>query len=239
MADKNLKDLPPEERIKKLKELEAQKKKEIEDAQKQIKESEQEIIKEKKWKEIVPIPQVAQESLEGLSAEGKEILKNVKGKKEDKKGDKDEEKEGEKKKDGEKVAEKVSEKEELSLEETLMREKAAVSSGAQVQYELPRELHPNHDYVRHLSETPAERLKEEAQSLYNAFKERGYMNDEEQKRAAELYTASDLKERAGDGGLYPSFTEEVAEKTSLVKQIAGHLLHNMYRAKKSGNEMYR
>ena len=51
----DLKNVPPEERIKKLKELEEKKKKEIEEAQKAIRESEQEITEKRKWEDKVPI----------------------------------------------------------------------------------------------------------------------------------------------------------------------------------------
>ena len=73
------KDLPPEERIKKLKELKKQKEKEIAEAQKKIKESEEEISDREKLKEKVPIPESAQEDLEGLSREGKDIVKEQRG----------------------------------------------------------------------------------------------------------------------------------------------------------------
>ena len=80
MADEDLKKLPPEERIKRLKELEQKRKKEIEDAQTQIRESEQELSARKRWVEKVPIPEVIKEDLEGLSEEGKQLLKVHKGK---------------------------------------------------------------------------------------------------------------------------------------------------------------
>ncbi len=218
MADDNLKNLPPQERIKKLKEIEAKKKKEIEDAQKQIRDSEVEIEEVQKFKEKVPIPEAAKEDLEGLSVEGKEILKVLKGKKE-----------AVPKEEGEK---KPAKKEEVSLEETLAQEVIKPIAGTHVHYDAREGPHVDLDYVAHLSQAPAERLQHEAQSLYNEFKAKGYMNEDEQRRAVELYGASDLKERAAEGGLYPTFTEEVAQNTSLVKQIAGHLLHNMYQRDK-------
>src|SRR3989338_11521327 len=82
MAEDDIKKLPPEERIKKLKELEKQRKKEIEEAQKKIKESEDELRERRKWKEKVPIPEFAQEGFGGLSEEAKDILKQHRGVKE-------------------------------------------------------------------------------------------------------------------------------------------------------------
>src|SRR3990167_5553452 len=78
MADE-LKNLPPEERIKKLKELEKQRKKEIEEAQKVIKDSEEELTARRKWTDRVPIPEMGQDDFANLSAEGQEILRLGKG----------------------------------------------------------------------------------------------------------------------------------------------------------------
>lgn len=79
MADVDLKNFPPEERVKRLKELEEQKNKEIEEAKKLIKESEEEIIERRKWKDKVPMPEFVSGSLEGLSTEVKDILKTERG----------------------------------------------------------------------------------------------------------------------------------------------------------------
>ncbi|MBT4651812.1 hypothetical protein HOC13_04815 [Candidatus Woesearchaeota archaeon] len=78
-----LKDLSPEERIEKLKELEKKKKKEIEEARELLRESEEELRSEEEFKEKVPIPQVAIEGSEGLSKSEKEILELQKGRKEE------------------------------------------------------------------------------------------------------------------------------------------------------------
>ena len=88
MTVNDLKKLSPEERIKKLKELEEQKKKEIEqqkndieqdkkeieDVEKEIKNAQGELNEKRKVKEKVPIPEFAKEDLEWLSEEGKQIL---------------------------------------------------------------------------------------------------------------------------------------------------------------------
>jgi hypothetical protein len=60
MADDDLKNLPPEERIRKLKEIEEKKKKEIKDAQDEIKRSEDEIIEMEKWNEKVLLPDIVE-----------------------------------------------------------------------------------------------------------------------------------------------------------------------------------
>ncbi len=78
MAEKDIKELrklSPEERIKKLKELQEKGKKEIAEAQKMISESEEQIAKEQELKDI-PIPQLKSVSIDELfTAEEKALFK--------------------------------------------------------------------------------------------------------------------------------------------------------------------
>lgn len=74
---KDIKKLSPQERLKKLKELEEKSKKEIAEAQKLIKQSEGEIEQENKFKEKVPIPQlIAEEERTLESEEAKEMFES-------------------------------------------------------------------------------------------------------------------------------------------------------------------
>src|SRR3989339_1420759 len=73
-----LKNLPPEERVKKLKEIEERNKKEIEKAHKLIQESMEEIEGEKQQKEQIPIPQVTSIDSGMLFGEEEKALFNVK-----------------------------------------------------------------------------------------------------------------------------------------------------------------
>jgi hypothetical protein len=66
MDQEELKKLSPEERIKRLREVEESRKQEIEEARKLIRESEEEIGKEEEQKKHVPIPQVRADSIEHL-----------------------------------------------------------------------------------------------------------------------------------------------------------------------------
>jgi len=66
---KELKNLPPEERIKRLKEIEEMNRKEIEEAHKLIQESEVEIEEQEKEKEQIPIPQVRAADIDMLVGE--------------------------------------------------------------------------------------------------------------------------------------------------------------------------
>jgi len=221
MAENNLQALRPEERIRRLKELGVKKKKEIEEGEKLIRESEQEISAAKKMKEKVPIPEVAKEEEEGLSEEGKLVMKVLRGKKV-------------RLKEGEEKA--AGQPEQESLEETILQEN--ISRPVMKPYELPQEVPlpmRNAEYVAELSQRPADALRQETQRLYRAVEERGYMTWEEQGRAMELYEAGRMKELAAKRGVY-SFTEEVAESTSLIKQLAGQLLHNAYQSSKNSRK---
>lgn len=103
-----LKRLSPQERIRKLKELEEERKKEIEEAEKLIKESNVEIEEERKELERIPIPQLKAVDIQGLfTVEEKEMFKV--------KRFIDEEK-------IESLEEELKEKEEKRLEETVKEE---------------------------------------------------------------------------------------------------------------------
>lgn len=71
----DMKRLSPEERLKKLRELQEKRRKEIEEAQKLLKESEEELRMQKGLEEKIPIPQVTAEQEETLtSTEEKEVF---------------------------------------------------------------------------------------------------------------------------------------------------------------------
>jgi len=75
-----LKKLSPEERIKRLREIEEKDKKEIEEAQKMLKESENEIENEIRIKDQVPIPQIKAVDISQLfTHEEKEMYKSKRG----------------------------------------------------------------------------------------------------------------------------------------------------------------
>ena len=70
------KNLSPEQRIKKLKELQEKDKQEIEEAQKLIKESEEQAEAEEELKKQIPIPQLKTVDIESLfTAEEKELFR--------------------------------------------------------------------------------------------------------------------------------------------------------------------
>ncbi len=226
MADENLKKLPPEERIRKLKELEKKKKQEIEEAQKEIRDSQNEITEKKKWIEKVPIPEVAQEDLEGLSAEGKQLLKTHKGAKEKSKEDSSEKGETEEK---ERKKEKPPARGTSKLEETLWQEKAArrpeamnVEYGASTKPPFPGisgEYKP-------LSQQPTMNLYQEMNLVKQAIEEKGYISRADERKAEYLSGIVEERMKGADRGTY-SFTEETARAASLTQRL-GHSIRNAY-----------
>ncbi|MFA6461744.1 MAG: hypothetical protein WCV90_05730 [Candidatus Woesearchaeota archaeon] len=210
MAKDDLKNLPPEERIKKLKELEQQKRKEIEDAQKEIKESEKELTEKRKQKEKTPIPQVASSDLESLSEEEKEVVRTHRGLKKEKK---------------EAVEEKTVKPQRVddSELEHLARERV----------ELPPELMQS-EYTLKLSQAPMKDIYAEMTKINRAVEEKGYINAEEQRKAQYLSSAVERKLEDVETGKY-SFTESVAAAASLTQQM-GLKLRDVY---KRSNDLYK
>lgn len=227
MAEENLKNLPAEERLKKLKELEKKKKQEIEEAQKQIKDSESEITEKKKWVDKVPIPEVAQEDLEGLSAEGKQLLKTHKGTTEKPK----EEKEEENSKTTKKSPSKTTQKAVSDLEETVMKEKVTLSPQA-MGMEYGAKAAPNtgfgNDY-KPLRDRPTTDLYQEMNALHQGVESKGYISRADERKAEYLSGIVQERQEAADKGTY-TFSEETARAASVMQQLA----HNIKQAYKSG-----
>ncbi len=129
MKNKDLKNLPPDECILQAKELLKKLEKEIEKGKKEkrkaeelkklaqeveelqeiIHEAEEEIRGQRKWKEKVPIAETAKEELEGLSEEGREVVRALRG--------------IQQRKPEEKEETLKSKKKEANLEETVWQEK--------------------------------------------------------------------------------------------------------------------
>ena len=187
MAD-DLKDLPPEERIKKLKELEKKRKQEIAEAQEKIKESQDELRERLKWKQKVPMPEFASENLSGLSGEAKEILKSDKGIKE-------------------KIAESeevvLPSKEEFNLEETVGQEAV----------QLPPEL-VNADYTRHLSQEPIQSLYTEMAQLRETVEEKGYMSRDDERKVQ--YTMAAIEKKKDEGYSFTESAARAASITQQI-----------------------
>jgi len=222
MAEEDLKKLPPEERIKRLKEMEKKKKQEIEEGQKVIKDSEEEITGRRKWLDKVPVPEVAKEDLEGLSDEGKVLVQLHKSLK----------------KSEEKVE---AERKELSphkavseLEETVGREAISTSRGGNVNYDLPgRNIGLSYEaQPRSMVE-----ISKELKDIYQRAMERGYVTLEEGRQVGKNLYDVEKKLEAVEEGKYKEFSEQVAEAASLSQSI-GSKLHDMYKNKGGSNRQY-
>ncbi len=235
MAD-TLKDLPPEERIKRFKELEGKKKKEmeeqrqalekqrkeIEEAEKGIKDAEGELNEKKKVKEKVPIEQVASETGEGLSEEAKIILKSMQkrvgGKNEvrelTERGEEKQKGKGEQQDQG-----RLGGFSSFGLEETVQQERREMAGQM-------REGKGG-DYITALSQQPAAQLYAQMSTLYQAVETKGYMNQEEQRRVQYIASAMEKKLEDVDAGRY-SLTQEAARATSLTQQMS-EVVRGMYK----------
>lgn len=199
--EEEIKGLPPEEKIKRLKETEEKKRKEIEEAQKMLREAEKELTDKEEWQRKVPIPQVAAEEVEEMSEAEKEIVKAHRGIRGKKAGREEEEE----KSFGEKGGRRKSGEE--SLEEAVAKERA----------ELPPELRES-EYARRLSQEPIEELYQELRGIRQEAEERGYISPEMERRAEYRIAAMENKLEDIEEGRY-SLTEEVAEKALLTKAI--------------------
>ena len=207
--DDKLKNLPPEERIKKLKELEEKKKKEIAEAEKLIKESEKEMTGRDEWLRKVPIPEVGKEDFIGLGVEGKELLKVHRGVSE----------KVETEENPEEINKRAT-KEQDSLEETISHEE--IKPIQDVQYDIS---HEQLNLIYKLSEEPVAHLYTEMRDLNSQVEEKGYATREEVDRAQAIGSA--LEKRI-DTAYSGTPTEEVAARTQSTAQMSREVL-NMYK----------
>jgi hypothetical protein len=186
---KNLKKLSPEERIKRLKELEDERKKEIEEAEKMIKESQDEIQHQRELKSKVPIPQVAAIDVDALfSQEEKEIFKVSHG-------------EGPRRVVEEVVKKPVKEKPE-NLEE-------AVGDAPQP---LPEE-DSNRAYQIHLAEESMREMK--TSDIYNTIKDMATgadLNEEQRNAAYAAYNVMKEREDQRSKGMYGKIDDRRLDK---------------------------
>ncbi len=205
-----------------MKKLEEEKKKEIQEAEEQIQESEEELTDRRRWVEKVPIPQVAQEDLEGLGEEGKQVVKVHRGKKQE-----------QSKEEEASTPLFRSKREEKLLEETI-KEEALRFRPVAAEYKLPQEVAApmqNTEYVAQLSYTPAEQLQQRMETVYNSVEKRGYMTWQEQQFVQETMSALERKTEAAESGKY-SMSEQAAEAAMVTRSVASKLLHNMYKGQK-------
>ena len=196
MVKNDLKGLSPQERLKRLKELEQKKKKEIQEARKLIKESEKDITDQHEFKEKVPIPEVGMQDLQGLSEEGRQLLMVLKDLKS-------------KKKEEEPVKKVIIEEE--SLEETIQRIDP-----------IPIQVQ-NTEYAMHLSQRPMQDLQNQMAGIYETSQERGYMTSEDQKKVAYISAGVQHKMEAIEQGSYNA-SDDLTSRVKATKELSAHML---------------
>lgn len=237
MASDDIQKLPPAERIKRLKELEAKKKKEIEEAQKQIQDSEGELNEQRKWQDKVPIPEVAKEDLEGLSETAREILKVQRGVKE--REESKEEVPVNKKSD--------SRSQKSSLEETVAKEPvrsgkiaASVEYGINPAQGVPPQVFDS-AYTTALSQKPFNDLYQGVQAVTRQAEEKGYFNLQEQRQVAYWTSAMEQKLQDVEAGRYSMSSEEVARAASMVEESRNKvaLSYKSDKAERKGHDWYK
>ncbi len=221
--DNDLKKLPPEERIRRLKELEKERKKEIEEAQKEIQESEKELTERRKWKEKVPIPEFAKEDLEGLSEEARQLLKERKGLAVHQRKEMETEEE-------------APLQRRASLEEAIEQERVQLpADAAQVEYGMQQARFG--EVYKPFQEMPMKELQQQVYQLGKAAGDRGYATREEVKLAH--YAVSEVEKRleAAEEGTY-SLTEEAARAATLTQELSS-TIQNLYKRQRQDHQQYR
>jgi hypothetical protein len=189
-----LKRLSPQERIKKLKELQKKDREEIEKAQQLILESEEESEREEQIRKI-PIPQIKAVDIDSLfSSEAKELFKT-------KRFVEVREKEEEK-------AAPVRRKEERALEE--------VAAEAEILKAEEEKAHAQ--YLNQLSQQPADRIYNRMKEIYSDVKEKGYISPHQMEEVNNIGYANIRKFDAAKTGEY-SPTQEAARRMVLTQRM--------------------
>ncbi len=169
-----VKKLPPEERIKRLKELTEKHKKEIEDAQKLAKQSEEESNEIKKELDQIPIPQLKAVDIDDLfSPEAQQMFATKRFTETKSRRQKEEEE---------------TEKTEKALEERIQEEKIT-----------KQELREQRQYIEHLT---LDQTKDKAMELYQLAQEKGYLDVHEQVELYELNRKTDVERQRITQGVY-------------------------------------
>jgi len=214
MAKEDIKGMDASARLEKLKKLKKEREKEIAEAQELIKEAEQEITAQQEWVEKVPIPQIASETLTGLSEQEKQIIEVQKGTKERKEESSEDN-----------VAKKVEEQGISELEQSIGQEQLDPEMMQAIAQLAPGS---NLDYVNELSQKPANELANEMKDIYQTTQDKGYLSPEEHNRVMYLSSAMEQKVSDVQTGSY-SLTQEAAQAASMSQQLA-HKMSSLYKS---------
>jgi len=206
MADdelNELKKLSPEERIKKLKELQKKDKEEIEKAQKLILESEEDIEREEQVRKI-PIPEVKSIDIDSLfSQEAKELFKTKRFISETK-------------------------KEEPEVKREKPRERRLEEVAAEEQVLKVEEERTHAQYLTQLSQQPVDKIYNRMKEIYSEVKEQGYVSPRQMEEINNIGYANARKFDAAKQGEYAP-NQEAANEMVLTQKMK-NWLQSMYKA---------
>ncbi len=196
----DFKKMSPEERIKKLKQLEADRRKELAEAEKMIKESEGELANEEKIRQEIPVPQMAAVDINNLfTKEEKEIF-----------AAKRYQSSGPLKDDSGEPAKK--QKKEKSLEEEIEDSRVAKLTDEQAASQR--------QYGAQLAREQPSQLYVMAKEAYSEFRETGMVDTE---KMYALDVAIRMKDSESPSGNYKAASEEAQEQFGSVKSIIKYL----------------
>lgn len=198
-----LKKLSPQERIKKLKELQKKDREEIEDAQKLILESEEDISREEEVKKM-PIPQLKAVDIDSLfTSEEKELFK------------------------AKRFAE-VRKPEEKPTPPPKPEERPLEEVAAEAQVLKAEEERAHAQYLTQLSQQPEDKIYSRMKEIYSEAKSTGYVSPRQMEEINNLGYANIRKFDAARTGEY-SPTQETARRMVLTQRMK-EWAQSMYKA---------
>ena len=204
----NLKDLPPEERIERLKKIADEDKKEIEEAQRLLADSEQEVEEEERQRINIPIPQMRAIDVGSLFSEAeKEMFREKRPLEASLFRSRNEE--------GTKTTQPDAQRLEQAVED----------EGSLFGKQL---ADTQQQYVHHLAtEVPASDLYHGISELASIAHDRGYLDSNQQRRLGELYMATKEKQDDFQQGAYHAAMDtgqQIQESLDLFHSLKKHYL---------------
>ncbi len=184
----DLKNLSPDEKIKRLKEIQERRKREIEEAQELMSLTEEELKQTEKEREQIPIPQLKSDTFENLLGETDREMFRMKRFTIEKSTISDD-----KKTSGTSTTDQLLE--EVPLEETLRRNAPQLSTDQRAAME-------RNQYVKELSMVPTPQLYNAIKSIQENYKTTGILTGAEREQLYSLNKAMDEKADAIRAGEY-------------------------------------
>lgn len=203
----DLKNLSPDERIKRLKEIQERRKQEIEQAQELMTLTEEELKQREKEREQLPIPQLKSDTFENLLGETDREMFRMKRFTSEKIIDSDKKSSG--------TATTTQQLEEVPLEETLRRDAPQLSADQRAAMEKEQ-------YVKQLAMLPAQQLYNAIKGIQESYHSSGIITDQQRGELYSLDKAMQEKADAIRAGEYnPSeyIKKEVDAGSSIINKL--------------------